>query len=393
MDVLLLGVGMQGKAALHDLARTGTFARIIAADLDVRGLKAHCARHPWAGLVQCEPVDADDPASVERLLAMGPAVVIDLLPARFAGVMAALAVKHGVSIVNTFYPDDGIRALAREAAARGVATLPEFGMDPGIDLVFLGHSVRALDRVEEVWSYGAGFPEPAAAGNPLRYKVTWTFEGVLKSYFRAGRFIRDGKVVEVGEREMFRPDLLHHLDLEGIGRLEAFPNGDAVKYAQLLELDRKTLRNLGRFVLRWPGHSAFWKALVDLGMLDEGTVKVEGRPVDRRKFLAASLEPLLQYGPGERDIAVLRVEARGVKNGKRVKVLTQCIDYRDLETGITAMSRTVGFTASIGAQLITKGAISKRGLLSPAKDIPFELLAGEMRKRKMQVSCEVTAWE
>jgi saccharopine dehydrogenase-like NADP-dependent oxidoreductase len=128
-------------------------------------------------------------------------------------------------------------------------------------------------------------------------------------------------------------------------------------------------------------------------MLDEGTVMVEGRPVDRRKFLAASLEPLLQYGPGERDIAVLRVEARGVKNGKRVKVLTQCIDYRDLETGITAMSRTVGFTASIGAQLITKGAISKRGLLSPAKDIPFELLAGEMRKRKMQVSCEVTAWE
>jgi lysine 6-dehydrogenase len=393
MDVLLLGVGMQGKAALHDLATRDTFTRIIAADQDLPGLKAHCARQPWAGRVQCEPVDADDPASVERLLAMGPRVVIDLLPSRFVGVMAALAVQHGISIVNTFYPDAGMHALGREAAAKGLTILPEFGMDPGIDLVFLGHTVRALDRVEEVWSYGAGFPELAAADNPLRYKVTWTFEGVLRSYFRAGRFIRDGQVVQVGERDMFRPDLLHSLELEGIGRLEAFPNGDAVQYADLLELDRKALRNLGRFVLRWPGHSAFWKALVDLKMLDEGTVAVDDRLVDRRKFLAASLEPLLQYGPRERDIAVLRVEARGIKDGKRVKVLTQCIDYRDLVTGFTAMSRTVGFTASIGAELIAKGQLKKRGLLAPAKDIPFELLAGELRKRGMQVGCEVTDWE
>ena len=206
--------------------------------------------------------------------------------------------KHRVHVVNTFYPDDRIRALALEAAQAGVAILPEFGMDPGIDLVFLGHTVRALDRVEEVWSYGAGFPEPAASGNPLRYKVTWTFEGVLKSYLRAGRVIRGGRVVEIPEREMFSPEHLHDLELEGLGRLEAFPNGDALKYADLLELDRGALRQMGRYVLRWPGHSAFWKTLVDLRLLDEGSVLVDGHPVDRRRFLCASLEPQLSTAPG-----------------------------------------------------------------------------------------------
>ncbi len=51
-------------------------------------------------------------------------------------------------------------------------------MDPGIDLVLLGEAVRSLDHVEEIISYGAGFPEPEATDNPLKYKVTWTFEGV-----------------------------------------------------------------------------------------------------------------------------------------------------------------------------------------------------------------------
>ena len=43
-------------------------------------------------------------------------------------------------------------------------------------------------------------------------------------------------------------------------------------------------------------------------------------------------------------------------------MLLQVIDRRDLETGLTAMNRTVGFTASIGAQMLGVGSIAKRGL-------------------------------
>jgi saccharopine dehydrogenase-like NADP-dependent oxidoreductase len=261
-------------------------------------------------------------------------------------------------------------------------------MDPGIDLVLLGEAVRSLDSVEEIITYGAGFPEPAATDNPLKYKVTWTFEGVLKSYLRAGRVIREGQVIEIKSTEMFRPEHLHELKLEGLGRLEAFPNGDALKYADLLGLDASGLRNLGRYVLRWPGHSNLWQTLVDLHLLDDEPVMVDGVAVDRKRFLAAVIEPHIRYKAEERDVVAVRIDLKGRKDGKRTRVVHQVIDRRDLETGHTAMSRTVGYTASIGAQMIASGQISKQGLLSPVNDVPYDLLVRELQERGIQV----TSW-
>jgi lysine 6-dehydrogenase len=389
MHVLLLGVGLQGKAALHDLVTSGV-EEITAADQDGEALKAYCQSRGYGGRVRCERVEAADPESVGQLLARRPDVVIDLLPSRFVTQIAQLAIRHRVHLVNTYYVSPEMRLLADEAIRGGVTVLPEFGMDPGIDLACLGHTVRCLDTVESLASYGAGFPAPEAANNPLKYKVTWTFAGVLSSYLRPGRFLRDGQIVEVEARRMFAPEYLHTLDLEGVGELEAFPNGDALKYLELLDLDIRDVRDMGRFVLRWPGHSAFWGALAGLGMLDEGCVEVDGVPVNRRNFLQASMEPLLQYGPDERDVAVIRVDAVGMKDGQRTRVVTHCLDYRDLETGFTAMTRTVGFTTSIGAQMILKGDIAKPGILTPVRDVPFDRLAEELRRRGIHVSTEVS---
>jgi len=108
--------------------------------------------------------------------------------------------------------------------------------------------------------------------------------------------------------------------------------------------------------------------------------------VDRKRYLAAALAPGLELGHAERDIVILRVELWGEKNGRRTRIVYQLIDRRDLATGLTAMNRTVGFTASIGAQLIGRGAIAKRGLLSPVTDVPYNVLIGELAERGIQVT-------
>lgn len=72
-------------------------------------------------------------------------------------------------------------------------------------------------------------------------------------------------------------------------------------------------------------------------------------------------------------------------------MLLQVIDRRDLETGLTAMNRTVGFTASIGAQMLGVGSIAKRGLLSPMTDVPYGLFAEEMQKRGISLQQRTTA--
>jgi saccharopine dehydrogenase-like NADP-dependent oxidoreductase len=393
MKILLLGVGMQGKAALHDLVLSGEVTQVVAADRDFEALQAHVDSKGYDAQVQCEYVDAASAESLDGLMEREVDVVIDLLPKPFHTDVAAAAVKHRNHLVNTSYATPEMKELADEAVAKDITILPEFGMDPGIDLVLLGEAVRSLDQVEEIITYGAGFPEPEAADNPLKYKVTWTFDGVLKSYLRAGRVIREGRVVEIKETEMFSPENIHEIEIEGLGKLEAFPNGDALKYADLLGVEKPGLRNLGRYVLRWPGHCAFWETIAGLHLLDGEPVMVDGVAVDRRRFLAAAIEPHIQYRDGERDVVVVRIDVIGRKGGEKKRAVYQVIDRRDLETGFTAMSRTVGYTASIGALMIRSGQITKCGLLSPVNDVPYGPFARELEKRDIQITLETTACE
>ncbi len=160
-----------------------------------------------------------------------------------------------------------VAALVTEAERRGVAILPECGLDPGIDLVLMA----------------------AAADNALKYRISWTFAGVLRAYRRAGRVIRGGELIEIGDTEQFAPHNTHALEIDGLGCFEAYPNGDALPYVDLLGLDRRHLRELGRFTLRWPGHCAFWRTMVGMGLLDDEPVVVKGVAVDRRQYLAGAI--------------------------------------------------------------------------------------------------------
>jgi saccharopine dehydrogenase-like NADP-dependent oxidoreductase len=390
MNILILGVGMQGKAALHDLCQQPRVKRIVAADSDLEALRRHVAKRGYGDRVACERVAAEDVASLSRLMTTGTDVVIDLLPSRFSPLVGRAALEARVHLVNTVYVLPEMRKLEAQIAAAGLTFLPEFGMDPGIDLVLLGRAASLFDSIETIDSYGAGIPEPGADDNPLRYKVTWTFAGVLRAYMRGGRLVRENRVVEIGSREMFSPDNVHEVEIPGLGRFEAYANGDALPYAAMLGIDPLRLQRLGRYSFRWPGHCDFWKKLIDLGLLDDEPLEFNGITVNKRDFLAAAIEPHIRLGDKERDIAVIRIDVSGVKDGRKRRVVLQVIDYRDLDSGFTAMNRTVGFTAAIGAQLIADGRLARRGLLSPLRDVPYELFRDELARRGIRVSEEIT---
>jgi lysine 6-dehydrogenase len=75
--------------------------------------------------------------------------------------------------------------------------MPEMGFDPGIDLVIAGEAVRQIDEFHELHSYGGGLPEAAAIDNPLKYKITWTFDDVLDSTNQPVRIMKDGEVTDI----------------------------------------------------------------------------------------------------------------------------------------------------------------------------------------------------
>lgn len=389
MRALLLGTGMQGRAALYDLSRNPEITHIIAADANP-GTLAPFMKFLDPARVELVTLDATDNAAVSKLMQRVDGVVC-LLPPDFDLQMVRLAVENRIPIVLTMYARPEVQAFGPEAEARGVTILPEFGLDPGIDLVLTGQAVRELDKVEELYSYGAGFPEPKAAGNPIAYKISWTWLGVLKAYSRAVRLVRDGQVVDLPGREIFAPENVHTIELEQWGTHEAYPNGNVVTFLERLGL-LGTVRNAARYSHRWPGHCAFWYKLAQLGFLDTDPVQVGGAAVAPRDFLAALLEPQLQYRDDERDVATLRVDVRGVKDGQRKRIVYEMSDVRDLETGLMAMNRTTGFTGALGLQMILRGDITKRGIASPLSDVPFERFMNELRARNITVTRREEAW-
>lgn len=389
MRILLLGVGMQGKAALYDLSQQPDVNTIIAADQDLSALRCFANTLPNTEKVQCEQVNGTDAKSLNRLFSQNIDVAVDLLPIMCIPHVVQAAIRNKVHLVNTFYATDEVQAMSDHARQAGVIILPEMGMDPGIDLVILGRAVQFLDTVNDVFCYGGGIPEPAASDNPLNYKVTWNFDGVLRSYRRAGKAIRNRGIVNIAENNMFSDENTHTVHIDNLGTVEAFPNGDALRYANMLNLDQQALNNMGRFAVRWPGHCEFWKKIIDLHLLDDEPVIVDGQPVNRRRFLAAAIEPHIRYGPQERDIVIIRIDVTGSKDNQRQRIICDVVDYRDRDTGFTAMSRTVGFTAAIAAHMIGAGLITESGLRSPVHDVPWQPFMDALAARNIQISWRV----
>ena len=87
--VTLLGVGLQGRTILYDLVRSDLVSEVIAADKDIKGLRAFAKKLP-AGKIRCVELDAADEAASAKLLS-GADAAIDVLPSRFCLQTARLA--------------------------------------------------------------------------------------------------------------------------------------------------------------------------------------------------------------------------------------------------------------------------------------------------------------
>jgi lysine 6-dehydrogenase len=382
--VLVLGLGLQGKAVIHDLEQADRVSEVVVADIDPQTMQGF---FEGKGYRKCRAVGLDaarEGAVLELIERVAPQITISMLPADFNYPVARAALTAGCNFVSSSYAGR-VAELDAEARAKGVTLLPEMGMDPGIDLVLGRLAVDELDVVHGLFSYGTGLPEPdCAADNPLHYKITWTFDGVLKAYRRSSRILKNGREVVIAGEDIFKDEHGHTVEIAGLGPLEAYPNGDAIQYIQLFDLGSE-VRDMGRFALRYPGHRRFWAVMAQLGFLDDTPLPVDGGSISPRQFLVRHLTPKLQFAAHELDVIVLRVTAWGLKAGRQRRVTYQLIDYRDLNTGLFAMNRAVGYTASIAAQMILKGQITAAGVLSPTRDVPPKDLLRELKARGMKI--------
>jgi saccharopine dehydrogenase-like NADP-dependent oxidoreductase len=382
--LVLGGCGIQGKTAVYDLAKTKAVDRVICADVNLEPIK-EMSDFIDMSRVRTESLDVGDSERLDRLFRQAD-VAIDLLPRHYLETVCDAAIQAGVSVVNTNYAYP-IAHLDQKAKSAGVAILPECGLDPGIDLALYGEASRRFDELNVINSYCGGFPEPAACDNPLKYKVSWVFEGVLSSTKRDSRMIRNGAVVDIPGARQHDPEYIHAVDFPGIGSLEAIPNGDAVFFTDALGVTG-TIRETGRYSLRWPGWSAFWRPLKQLGFLNETPVAGLDGTVSPYQMMVKLLEPQLQYRRNEKDLVAMLNVFEGKKDGRPARLVSRLRIERDLETGFMAMARGVAFPASIAAQMIARGTIAEKGVLSPMKHIPYPAFIEALQSRGIVVEEE-----
>ena len=384
MRMLVLGgAGLQGKAVLYDLSRSPQVREVVCADMNLKPVEPS-KKFLDMKKIRLQTVDVADKKALVSLMREGFDVVIDVLPAAWLRKVAEAGVEANVPVVNTMYRSQMPAGIHQKALENGIALMPESGLDPGIDLILCGYGVSQMDEVLELHSYCGGIPEGKAIDNPMKYKISWTWEGVLSFYKMPARIIKEGRIMDIPARDQFAEEWIGAIDFPGVGSLELIPNGDAVVFAESLGLS-KTLQNSTRCTIRWPGHSRLWRDLVHLNFLSDEPVKGLPFRITPYQFLVRHLEPQLHYREGERDLVVLRCIVAGRKSDKGVKITYDMTDMRDLETGLFAMNRTVGFTASIVAQMIVNGDIKGKGLLTAVKDIPYKKFLAEISKRGIEI--------
>ena len=195
MNVLVLGgCGIQGKGALYDLSKNPIVDRIICADMDPE--RIHSANYIQREKIIPVHLDAQDKSAIISLMKQQVDVVIDLLPSQFIRSVAEAAIEAGVSVVNTNYGYD-ILDLHDAACQRGIAIMPECGLDPGIDLVIYGYGLRQFDELHTLNSYCGGIPEKKACTNPMNYKISWNWDMVLKTQKRSASLIKNQRQIDI----------------------------------------------------------------------------------------------------------------------------------------------------------------------------------------------------
>ena len=421
--VLVLGAGQSAPFLIQDLLDHAEAHdwEIVVADRDESLAHARVDGHPRG---QARYVDATDEAMLVGLI-RGARVVVNFLAPAFQRTVAQLCVALGRHMVSASYLDDRVRSLHNAAKEKGVTLLAEVGLDPGMDHMSAMRLIHRIQgeggRIVSFASYGSGVPAPEDRSNPLGYAITWNARNVTMAGENGAQFMRRGAVRVVPYPELFRRTW--PVEVPGVGTMEAYPNRDSLGYREGYGIAHT--RTLIRGTLRYPGFAETWYHVAQLGLpneriripglaehtyaeltemfLGEGEgpldarvahrlgLPLDGQVMQNLRFLglfddrrigdlgspggtaAGALTLLmadrLKLGPHEKDMVVLHheVQAEWTEPERRTVDYRSTLVLRGEPGGATAMSRTVGLPAAIGARMLMTDAFPRVGAQIPTE--------------------------
>jgi lysine 6-dehydrogenase len=341
-QTLVIGAGIVGRAATWDLVRRGH--RVTVADVDGTSARRVAAEMGATGTV----ADVTDIDALEALIA-GHDVVISAVPYRYGFAVAAAAIVSGAHYLD-FGGNPTIVARQRDldapARAAEVAVVPDAGLAPGLANVLaedlIAEASGPIDSVQ--LRVGALPQEPKGV---LGYQLAFSPAGLINEYAEPCEVIKNGRYTTVEPLTNFED-----VPWEGWGPLEAFSTAGGTSSLCLRHAGR--VRNLEYKTLRFPGHGASFRSLLEIGLFNESVTDYDGCSVSPRTVLIDALARGLPSG--EPDLVLVRV--RSETDGER-----HTREIEDVHDGrFSALARTTAFPATALADLLVRGMVVAPGV-------------------------------
>jgi lysine 6-dehydrogenase len=375
----VLGGGRQGTAAAYDMARFGDAKEVLIADINLEAAKKSAARvNELVGkeIAKAQQVDTTNHTQLKVFLSKVDSF-LSAVPYWHNLAITQAAIEARACMTDLGGNTDLVREQIKfnsPAKEAGIAIIPDCGQVPGMGTSLTVYAMSLLDETEEVNMWDGG--NPLNPKPPFNYILTFNIAGLTNEYYGVANFIHNGKIVQV---PTFLDEDYEIVEFpQPIGKMEAFVAGGGTS-TMPWSFDGK-LKTLWNKTIRWPGHFAEWKAYIHAGLLEVEPVEVQSIQICPREVLHTLLEPKLRAKPGERDLVIVRVLAKGRKDGHKAQVMIDLIDYYDEATGFTAMQRTTGWDGSIKTILNAQG-VTPRGVNPAEIAVSGPLYADELRKR------------
>ena len=342
-EVAIVGAGKIGSMISDWLGHTEDY-RVTVIDKSAEQL----GRLAINGTSQRVALDVEQPADLAGAL-RGKFAVLSAAPFQVTGKVAeaaALAGVHYLDLTEDVAVTKKVKALAEGARS---AFIPQCGLAPGFISFVAFDLAQHFEQLSDVRLRVGALPQ--FPSNALNYNLTWSTDGVINEYCEPCEVIADGVVRTVPALEG-----REEFSLDGV-TYEAFNTSGGI--GTLCETLKNQVRNLNYRTIRYPGHVAIMKILMN-----------DLRLRDRREMLKDILEHALPTTL--QDVVIIFVTVTGTQDGRFVQETYATKIYGQVLHGVARSAIQITTAAGICGvlDLLAHGKLPDRGFVRQ-EDVPL----------------------
>lgn len=337
-SVAIVGAGHIGSTIASLLGGAGDYEVVV---LDRNQAALSGVRQ--GARVTTRAADVGNPADLREAL-KGAYAVISAAPFHLTTKIADAALECGVHYLDLTEDVESTRHVQKLAQSAKTALIPQCGLAPGFVSIAAYELVRRFEKVRDVRLRVGALPQ--FPSNALGYNLTWSTEGLINEYCEPCEAIVEGV------RTLTTPlEECEELKIDGVA-YEAFnTSGGLGTLCQTLE---GKVTNLNYRTMRYPGHAAIMKALLnDLRL----------REPHRRGLLKDIFEGALPQTM--QDVVVIFVTVSGWRGGKLMQdTYTNKVSAREID-GIMMSGIQITTAGSVCAvlDLLAQGQLPASGFV------------------------------